>query len=98
MVLSQLGVACGAFESNVIEAPLLIWTPPASPGRGITVNNTLPSPSGGFTLGGRNPASGSVGGWPVAGSMELKYQVTTPVNGSTPALMLTSRLRVGRRS
>src|SRR2546425_10012142 len=98
MVLSTVGVACGALVSNVIVAPLLIWVPLASPGRGMTVNSTLPSPSCWALLGGRNPASGSIGGWLVTGSMEPKDQGKTPVNGSTLPLTLTSRLRTGRRS
>src|SRR5882762_4607628 len=84
IVLCQSSVLCPT-PSNTMFATLWIWVPHVSAARGITVKTTLPSPSGGVTLGGRNPASGSVGGWPVTGSIELKYHVMRPENGSTLA-------------
>src|SRR5689334_12898262 len=59
---------------------------------------TLPSPWGGVTSGGRNPASGSVGGAPVPGSMDDKSQVRIPAAESSRTSVLTTRLVLGRRS
>ena len=63
-----VGEILGLDPNAILVAPLLIAVPLASGDLGITVNSTLPSPCGGVTLGGRNPTSGSVGGWLVAGS------------------------------
>src|SRR5262245_42933100 len=69
--LVQIGVFVAGGSSNRIEAPLLIIVPDVSPFFGITVNSTLPSPSGGVTLGGRNPSLTLCGACPVTGSIEL---------------------------
>src|SRR5438132_12492090 len=93
--LSQAGVVVAGGLSNRIEAALLTEVLPLF---GITVNSTLPSPCGGARLGGRNPTCVFVGVRPVAGSIELKYQLSTWVNGSRLTATFTNRLVVGRRS
>src|SRR5215210_4382509 len=87
-----------ALVSKTIDDPLLITEPVGKPGLGETVKNTLPSPSGGCTLGGRNPASGSVVGSPVAGLSEVNFQVTRPVTGSIFPLTRAIKFLSGRRS
>src|SRR5436309_12843890 len=64
----------------------------------MTVYWTLPSPWGGVTSGGRNPASGSVGGAPVSGSMDDRRQVRIPAPESSRTSALTIRLVLGLRS
>src|SRR5271169_3551592 len=78
IVLSHIGVEIGAFASNTMVAWLVICVPNASPCFGSTVKRTLPSPCGGLTSGGRKPTAGLVGGFPVAGSIEMNFQVRSP--------------------
>src|SRR5579859_1522605 len=98
MVLVQVPVTTGAFWSKTTAAWLLICVPEPRPAFGSTLNCTTPSPCGGLTSGGKKPAAGSVGGSPVAGSSELKVQVTRPVAVFRPAFTLTMRFSAGRRS
>src|SRR5882762_520139 len=77
--VTHAGVLVAGGSSNKIEAALLTEVLPLF---GITVNSTLPSPSGGARLGGKNPTCAFVGVRPVAASIELKYQVSACVNGS----------------
>src|ERR1039458_7445027 len=71
MVFVQVPVVRGEFASKTIVALLVRDTPVANPCFGVTVNKTLPSPCGGVTSGGRNPTRGSVGRFPVAGSIDV---------------------------
>src|SRR5438552_4139805 len=60
---------------------------------------TLPWPSGGLLSGGRNPSGELVdSGCPVAGSIEERRHVSSPVLLSSLALMRTIRFFAGRRS
>src|SRR5947209_9805142 len=98
MVFSQVGVLIGGFTSNTTVAVLAICVLLANPLFDITLKSTLPWPSGEVLFGGRNPRVASCGVWPVAGSSELKRQVTSPVAKSRPALILTISGVAGRRS
>ena len=64
----------------------------------LMVSMTLPSPCGAVTFGGRNPASGSSVGCPVAGSMDWKRHVIRPVLVFRLALMRAIILLTGLRS
>src|SRR5215468_12681900 len=98
MALHHVGVSIGALTSNTTCAWLQVVVLVAKPGFGCTVNSTLPSPSGGLTFGGRNPARGSVVNCRVSGSTEVKRQVTIPLAVSRPASIRTRRFCAGRRS
>src|SRR5260370_929690 len=93
MVLDQVGVLNGGFTSKTTVAVFWITVPVVTVGLGFTVNNTLPS-----ALGGRKPASGSMGGRPVTGSRDWKVHVRTPVEVFREALIFTKRFVAGRRS
>src|SRR5664279_2837359 len=93
MVLSQVGVLIAGLLSNVIIAKFWIWVFVGRPCFGRTLKKTCPLPPGG-----KKPSNGSVGGSPVAGSMEVKVQVARPVLWSRAADKFTSRLVVGLRS
>src|SRR5215468_10789273 len=69
MPLHHCGVSIGSLTSKTIDAALHTVVPVARPALGDTVNTTWPSPSGGVTLGGRKPASGSSVSIPVSGSI-----------------------------
>ena len=95
----QIGaVSIGAFRSNTIEASLQTVSPSASAAFGATVNETLPSPSGGVTFGARKPATGSSVSSSVSGSRERKRHVAMPVSRSSAASTPTIRFSSGRRS
>src|SRR5688572_19134072 len=96
--LDQVRVCIAGFSSNTIDALLLMTVPVGKSFLGDTVNKTFPSPSGGFAFGGRKPANGSVGGNPVAGSSETKFQVRRPEDVLSLPLIRTIKLLSGRRS
>src|ERR1051325_453959 len=74
-VLVQTAVSIAGFLSKTIVARFEIAAPVAAPPFRATVKTTLPSPSGGFRSGGRNPASGSPGGARVPASSVVNLQV-----------------------
>src|SRR5215216_6201838 len=77
-VFSHVAVCMAGLLSKTMEATLRASVPVGRACLGLTVKKTLPSPCGGFRLGGRKPAKGSSGGSPVAGSMEINFHVNKP--------------------
>src|SRR5947209_1457785 len=82
MVSNAAFVSTGAFSSNTTDAVALIALGVTRVDFGRIVYVTNPSPIGALLSGGRKPASASVTGASVAGSSEVKVQVTRPVVGS----------------
>src|SRR4029077_6394867 len=91
--LSHVGVLICALTSKTIVAWFCIWAFFGRPCFGFTVKNTLPLPPAG-----RKPTVGSLGGRPVAGSSDWKFQVSDPFAEFNLELTATRRFVAGRRS
>src|SRR5262245_14106676 len=89
-------VTIAALSSNTIDAVLRIAAPVVSDCFGEIVKKRLPSPSGGLTLGGKKPFSGSVGGFAVEGSKDTRS--IDSVRALRETVSSTTRSSVGLRS